>query len=273
MVVLFAPEHLHKSSRQHRLWHRAKPQNGAFDAGIVVMHSFGAGAARMRPTVGRRRAIAWWAAGLSCALHVALAWLAWRAPAPQGPPPLAPRDALFVDLLSPSLASAPARSSAPASSSAGPGLSAPPAARASPALPMSAPPAAAPVVPSSGAARSAGPRARPGATSTPAAPPRPTAAMPAITPGSSATLPSAPSAAPARDFRWRAEDAAAQGAPHARGEPRVNLAPKAAAEPSALARGIAQSARPPCREAHAHMGLLAAPLLLVDALRGDGCKW
>ncbi|MFA1696353.1 hypothetical protein ACB245_03890 [Achromobacter ruhlandii] len=53
----------------------------------------------------------------------------------------------------------------------------------------------------------------------------------------------------------------------------MNLAPKAAAEPSVLARGIAQSARPPCREAHAHMGLLAAPLLLADALRGDGCKW
>ncbi|QQB32348.1 hypothetical protein I6I07_16785 [Achromobacter deleyi] len=80
-------------------------------------------------------------------------------------------------------------------------------------------------------------------------------------------------AAPPRDFRWRGEDAAAQGLPRARGEARVDLAPKARAEPSALAKGIAQSARPPCRDAHAHLGLLALPFLLADTVRDDGCKW
>ncbi|MDZ5618872.1 hypothetical protein U2261_29955, partial [Achromobacter xylosoxidans] len=85
--------------------------------------------------------------------------------------------------------------------------------------------------------------------------------------------PSAPAAAPAHDFRWRAEDAAALGAPRARGQARVDLAPKAPAEPSALAKGIAQSARPPCRQAHAHLGLLAVPFLLADTVRDGGCKW
>ena len=82
-----------------------------------------------------------------------------------------------------------------------------------------------------------------------------------------------PAAAPAHDFRWRAEDAAALGAPRARGQARVDLAPKAPAEPSALAKGIAQSARPPCRQAHAHLGLLAVPFLLADTVRDGGCKW
>ncbi|MBB1628848.1 hypothetical protein A9974_26760 [Achromobacter sp. UMC71] len=82
-----------------------------------------------------------------------------------------------------------------------------------------------------------------------------------------------PPDAPARDFRWRGEDAAAQGASRARGEPLVNLAPKARPEPSALAKGIAQSARPPCRDAHAHLGLLALPMLLADTVRDSGCKW
>ena len=88
---------------------------------------------------------------------------------------------------------------------------------------------------------------------------------------SSASAP--PAAAPAHDFRWRAEDAAALGAPRARGQARVDLAPKAPAEPSALAKGIAQSARPPCRQAHAHLGLLAVPFLLADTVRDGGCKW
>ncbi|WP_241059824.1 hypothetical protein [Achromobacter xylosoxidans] len=83
----------------------------------------------------------------------------------------------------------------------------------------------------------------------------------------------APHAAPAHDFRWRAEDAAALGAPRARGQARVDLAPKAPAEPSVLAKGIAQSARPPCRQAHAHLGLLAVPFLLADTVRDGGCKW
>lgn len=103
------------------------------------------------------------------------------------------------------------------------------------------------------------PQARPAEPSPPA--PRP-------------SMPAPPAvAAPAHDFRWRAEDAAALGAPRARGQARVDLAPKAPAEPSALAKGIAQSARPPCRQAHAHLGLLAVPFLLADTVRDGGCKW
>jgi len=44
-------------------------------------------------------------------------------------------------------------------------------------------------------------------------------------------------------------------------------------EPAAMARKIEQSARADCREAYSGLGLLAAPLLLVDAVRKDGCKW
>lgn len=42
---------------------------------------------------------------------------------------------------------------------------------------------------------------------------------------------------------------------------------------SAMARRIEQSARADCRDAYSGLGLLAAPLLLVDAVRKDGCKW
>lgn len=202
------------------------------------MSSFLTATAPSMPPARRRRAIVWSAAGLSFALHGLVAWLAWRgAHAPQEPPPPARRDTFFVDLLAPALPAAPAR--APVPPAAGP----------------------APSVDTPAASRPAGPRARPGATARQAGSSAPAASAPA------------PSSAPARDFRWRAEDAAAQGTPHARGEPRVKLAPRVAAEPSALAKGIAQSARPPCRQAHAHLGLLAAPLLLADALRDDGCKW
>jgi len=80
-------------------------------------------------------------------------------------------------------------------------------------------------------------------------------------------------AIPTPDFRWRAEDAAGQGRPRARGEPTVILKPKAKAEPSALAKGIANSARPSCSDAKTGMGLLALPFLLADTLRDEGCKW
>jgi len=53
----------------------------------------------------------------------------------------------------------------------------------------------------------------------------------------------------------------------------VDLAPRTPAEPSALAKGIARSARPRCRDAHADLGLLALPFLLADTVRDDGCKW
>lgn len=107
------------------------------------------------------------------------------------------------------------------------------------------------------------PRERPGARKAPLPPAR--------QPGKGAGEPSA--AAPPRDFGWRAEDSAAAGMPHARGEPVVRLGPKAPAEQSDIARGIAKSARPPCRNAHADKGLLALPFLLADTVTDRGCKW
>ena len=40
-----------------------------------------------------------------------------------------------------------------------------------------------------------------------------------------------------------------------------------------LEKQIGESARPGCKDAHAGLGLLAAPRLLWDAARDDGCKW
>ncbi len=217
----------------------------------------------------RWRGIAWWAVIGVCALHALAAWWLWRAA--DARPGQAPREqevALTVDLL--------------------PGE----AARARPAMPQSAPvsrrsapasQAASVPVPESGAATPAAPvtqplskpqpapvRQRP-ATSQTKSPP------PSRAPSASAKSADGPAPAPvqesAGDFRWRGEDAIAQGMQRARGEPQVNLAPKARAEPSALAKGIAQSARPPCRDAHAHLGLLALPMLLADTVRDSGCKW
>lgn len=186
----------------------------------------------------RARAMAWTALGLSCALHGAVAWLLWRG-APEHAVKPARHDDLFVDLLPAPLA----RAEAPV-----------------PVLPLTRP-----------AGAQSGPPA-PASSLMPAG--TASARRPGASPRQSASAPSAKSAAtPARDFRWRPEDAAALGMPHAQGEPRVRLAPRAAPQPSALAQGIARSARASCRDAHAHLGLLAAPLLLVDALRDDGCKW
>ncbi|WP_131727880.1 hypothetical protein [Achromobacter xylosoxidans] len=145
---------------------------------------------------------------------------------------------------------------------AGPAEPSPPAARPS----MPAPPAVA--APARSDAAGAAPHAAPAGAS-----PRQRASPPRDAGPSSSSASAPPAAAPAHDFRWRAEDAAALGAPRARGQARVDLAPKAQAEPSALAKGIAQSARPPCRQAHAHLGLLAVPFLLADTVRDGGCKW
>lgn len=82
-----------------------------------------------------------------------------------------------------------------------------------------------------------------------------------------------PTVIPAPDFRWRPEDVAAQGMQRARGKPTVNLVPKAKAEPSELAKGIAKSARPYCAKAYAHLGLLALPFLLADTVRDGDCNW
>ncbi|PNM89903.1 hypothetical protein AL490_013075 [Achromobacter xylosoxidans] len=192
--------------------------------------------------------MAWGAAGLACCLHVLVACLLWRAADDRRPAP-GRGDGFFVTLLPPPATAPTARPTyADGPPQAGPAKPSPPAPRPS----MPAPPAVA-------APAGASPRQR-------ASPPRDAGPS-----SSSASAP--PAAAPAHDFRWRAEDAAALGAPRARGQARVDLAPKAPAEPSVLAKGIAQSARPPCRQAHAHLGLLAVPFLLADTVRDGGCKW
>jgi hypothetical protein len=78
---------------------------------------------------------------------------------------------------------------------------------------------------------------------------------------------------PERDFGWRAEDGEALGMARSRGEPLVRLAPKQPSDLSPLGQGIAKSARPPCKDAHAAKGLLALPFLLTDTIVDRGCKW
>ncbi|MFY3696515.1 hypothetical protein ACOTD6_02680 [Achromobacter xylosoxidans] len=226
----------------------ASPQDEGFEARVGVMVFVVTGALREASAAPRGRAMAWGAAGLACCLHVLVACLLWRAADDRRPAP-GRGDDFFVTLLPPPATAPTARPTyADGPPQAGPAEPSPPAARPS----MPAPPAVA-------APAGASPRQR-------ASPPRDAGPS-----SSSASAP--PAAAPAHDFRWRAEDAAALGAPRARGQARVDLAPKAPAEPSALAKGIAQSARPPCRQAHAHLGLLAVPFLLADTVRDGGCKW
>lgn len=226
----------------------ASPQDEGFEARVGVMVFVVTGALREASAAPRGRAMAWGAAGLACCLHVLVACLLWRAADDRRPAP-GRGDDFFVTLLPPPATAPTARPTyADGPPQAGPAEPSPPAARPS----MPAPPAVA-------APAGASPRQR-------ASPPRDAGPS-----SSSASAP--PAAAPAHDFRWRAEDAAALGPPRARGQARVDLAPKAPAEPSALAKGIAQSARPPCRQAHAHLGLLAVPFLLADTVRDGGCKW
>lgn len=231
------------------------------------MFSVGAGALRTAPTAPRGRVLAGWAAGLSCAFHVLAACLLWRAASEREAPPTPAsirEDDFFVTLLPPAPAPRPSTSSAMSAV-------APPIAPPSPASAESAKPSS-PVLPTSSAPSASEP-AKPSSPRQ-ASPARPPAAnAPAVARPPPAAAGAASPAAPPRDFRWRDEDAAAQGLPRARGEARVDLAPKTRAEPSALAKGIAQSARPPCRDAHAHLGLLALPFLLADTVRDDGCKW
>lgn len=220
-----------------------------------------AGALQTAPAGPRGRALAWWAAGLSCAFHVLAACLLWRAASEREAPPTPAsirQDDFFVTLLPPRAAPPPASSTsavAPPSP-----LSSEPVKPSSTVLPKSSTPS-----PSEPAKSSAPRRAPPART--------PAAHAPAVARPPPAATGAASPAAPPRDFRWRDEDAAAQGLPRARGEAKVDLAPKAPVEPSALAKGIAQSARPRCRDAHADMGLLALPFLLADTVRDDGCKW
>lgn len=206
------------------------------------MHLAAAGIVDARP---RARRVAWWALLAACALHAVVAGLWWReriepvgmrgARAPELP--------FFVDLLPAKAPSAPPVQKMQDRSSSVP---------AQPAR-IDMPPAPA-----------VAPRQRSGARRVPA----PSAPQSDGTPAASSDAPD-----PRRDFAWRPEDAQAAGMPRARGESAVRLGPKAPVEQSEIARGIAKSARPPCKNAHADMGLLALPFLLADTVTDRGCKW
>jgi len=194
----------------------------------------------------RARRAAWWAALASCALHAMVAGLWWsdRIEPAGMRAARAPDLPFYVDLLPARVPPAPQEQTpkdVPASGSA----------PAQPAHVDTPPPAVAPGQ-RSGARRAPAPSA-----------PR------------SDRRPAPPSGAadPSRDFGWRPEDAQATGIPRARGEPVVRLGPKPPVEQSEIARGIAKSARPPCKNAHADMGLLALPFLLADTVTDRGCKW
>lgn len=208
------------------------------------MRAIAAGLLDARP---RARLAAWWAVLASCALHAGVASLWWRERIePAGMQAArAPELPFFVDLL-------PAKA---------PPLPAPQTRETS----ASEPAPSLPTTRIDGAAASAvAPRQRSGARQAPAPSKPQVGQIPAEPSGAADAL---------RDFSWRAEDAATTGMPRARGEPVVRLGPKAPVEQSEIARGIAKSARPPCKNAHAGMGLLALPLLLADTVTDRGCKW
>lgn len=202
-----------------------------------------------------RRARAWGAALLTCALHAGVASLIWSRQAPRVPLAFSPAvpESLLVDLLAPRRQAAP---DAPANR----GDAKPATASEPQTLPDSPPVDPAPAQPM---------RARP-AAATPSRPRGLTAPTPrdSAPPGRADT----PSAAP-RDFSLRSSDMDAPGERRARGESVPRIAPKATAEPSALSREMAKAARPPCRDAHAAKGLLALPFLLADTVTDSGCKW
>lgn len=157
------------------------------------MFSVGAGALRTAPAVPRGRALAGWAAGLSCAFHVLVAGLLWRDASERETPP-APaafrQNDFYVTLLPPRAGPQPSASSATFT--------------VAPSVAPSSPLSSEAVEPSS----SALPRSSTPSSSRLAKPSASRQATPARTP--TANTP--------RDFRWRGEDAAAQGLPRARGE-------------------------------------------------------
>lgn len=88
---------------------------------------------------------------------------------------------------------------------------------------------------------------------------------------------------PAQDIDWRADlnALAAPSAPfagnrlgteEAASSATAGVRPKHTVE-GTLAREMAKAARSDCRNAYANMGLLAVPMLAVDAVRRTGCKW
>ncbi|MFN9744828.1 MAG: hypothetical protein ACK57B_04190 [Betaproteobacteria bacterium] len=143
------------------------------------------------------------------------------------------------------------------------------------------------------------PRAAPPARERPAAPeprpqiqpPSPLAASPAVAPGTAMAQPDAPPAG--ADAEARTGAAVALPAQAASAPRPLNLelgrwrsaeaGPPSVArrvaesenrtEPDPLAAAIEKSARADCARAHSGAGLLAVVPLVLDALRGSGCKW
>lgn len=227
------------------------------------MESVAAAALRASTQRQQTRKIAGWAVLLSCALHAGAGALWWRDRAAPAARP-APSPGLVVALL-PAKAAVPVPD--PAAESDARSVAKPVAEPAlepvlEPAPARDAAPAfdAAPVPPLPPAPASARPAAR---LALP-----PARAPAAAGGGQGLSEPAAP-----RDFHWRGADADAAGMPRARGEPVLRLAPKPREEPSVLAQGMAKSARPSCKDAHAGGGLLALPMLLADTLTDRGCKW
>jgi hypothetical protein len=122
-------------------------------------------------------------------------------------------------------------------------------------------------------------------------PPSPLAASPAVAPGTAMALPDAPPAGADADARTGAVVALPA---HAASAPRPlnlelgrwrsaeagppSIARRAAESesrpvPEPLAAAIEQAARADCARAHSGAGLLAVVPLMLDALRGSGCKW
>ncbi|ALX11830.1 hypothetical protein P350_09860 [Burkholderia cepacia JBK9] len=65
----------------------------------------------------------------------------------------------------------------------------------------------------------------------------------------------------------------AQAAVGALGASSGDLAPRSRTVDELLAGGMSDARRADCRNAHASAGLLALPMLALDAVRDTGCKW
>ncbi|MBR8653245.1 hypothetical protein KDH83_07960, partial [Achromobacter sp. Marseille-Q0513] len=215
-----------------------------------------------------RRARAWVAALLACALHVGIGSLIWRGMAPVPIAPAMPSDSesMFVELLAPPTPraerGAPPRGesrpvAAPAQGSAQ-GSVKTPAADAPRAQPERAEPSRAQPSPTPTNTQKSTQTSTQPAAAQPRVQPEPRAGKPADAPSAAAPAP--------RDFGWQPSDSAGPGERRARGEPVPRLAPKAPAERTVLSREMEKAARPPCRDAHASKGLLALPFLLADTV-------
>ncbi|MEP7182774.1 MAG: hypothetical protein ABI886_11345, partial [Betaproteobacteria bacterium] len=94
-----------------------------------------------------------------------------------------------------------------------------------------------------------------------------------FTPAEPAAPGTAPGAAPRLDLAaTRSLAREINRAPPSRGKPLILLPPPAERE-SRLGRAIADAAQPDCRVAFAGLGLLAIPILLMEAVTDTGCRW